>query len=64
MSRPYPAGRAHYRGDRRNAVGQVMGPTSFGTLVRADSATYDPETNTTTVEFVTLTADEVLEITG
>ena len=53
----YPAGKAHYRGDRTSAVGDVLGPTTFGMYVRAESADYDAESDVTTIHFATLPVD-------
>lgn len=45
-------GKAKYRGDvSKSVVGNVMGPTTYGSLVKACEAEYNPETNLTTVLF-------------
>lgn len=53
MSR-HPAGRAHYAGDRRGIVGEIKGPTTFGSYVVAVAAEFDAEANTSTVYFAYL----------
>lgn len=45
------AGHLSYRGDRRAAVGQLMGPNLLGEVLVAVDATYDPVTNRTRVGF-------------
>lgn len=42
---------ANYRGDRRDAIGQVMGPNTMGEYFRAATATYDDATNRTRITF-------------
>lgn len=49
--RPANAGRAHYRGDRRSAIGQLMGPNLLGELLVVVDATYDLESDRTTLGF-------------
>lgn len=60
------AGRARYAGDTRDMVDrrEVKGPTTFGTFVVADAATYHPGTDATTVEFVTALDDDVVARDG
>lgn len=52
----YPArGSAKYRGDLSVSVlGQMMGPTTYGTYLMATQANYDETTDTTTVRFSTV----------
>lgn len=45
------AGVATFRGDVRSMVGEVKGPTTYGSYLVASSAEYDATTNTTRVEF-------------
>lgn len=42
---------ANYSGDRREAVGQVMGPNTMGEYFKAVSATYDEVANRTRLVF-------------
>ena len=42
-------GRMHYRGDRTNSLGRIMGPNLFGEQMTVSEATYDQETDTTTL---------------
>lgn len=51
----HSAGRATYRGDVRSIVGEVKGPTTYGSQVVAVDAVYDEASNTTWVAFVHLT---------
>lgn len=63
MSARHPAGRLHYRGDNASALlGAVMGPTTFGALVVAESGTYDAETDLTTITFGYATDEDVREV--
>lgn len=56
-------GAATYRGDVVAAtIGRVMGPTTYGAIVIADSAIYDPGTDRTRVRFVHATPDQVEEL--
>lgn len=46
------AGFLNYRGDvTKDAVGQVVGPNTFGEFLTAVEATYDPEADKTRVGF-------------
>lgn len=49
--RPAVAGVAHYRGDRRAAVGQLMGPNLLGEVLQVVDATYDAVADRTTLGF-------------
>lgn len=49
--RPAVAGLAHYRGDRREAVGQLMGPNLLGEVLQVVDATYDAVADRTTLGF-------------
>lgn len=42
---------ANYSGDRREAVGQVMGPNTMGEYFKAVSATFDEVANRTRLVF-------------
>lgn len=52
----YPArGNAKYKGDvSKSVLGQLMGPTTYGSVLMATQATYDEDTDTTTVTFSTV----------
>jgi hypothetical protein len=54
----YPAGLANYKGDQRELVGALRGPTTYGTYVMAVDAEFDFQANLTTVRFEHLTEDE------
>ncbi|HEY2088566.1 MAG TPA: hypothetical protein VGH54_21425 [Mycobacterium sp.] len=43
---------ANYRGDRRQALGQVVGPTTYGHHMVVVDAAYDPATDRTRLGFV------------
>jgi hypothetical protein len=47
----YSAGHANYRGDQRQIVGEVKGPTTYGGFVVAVGAEYDAATDRTRVSF-------------
>jgi hypothetical protein len=52
-------GNAKYKGDvSKDVLGQVMGPTTYGSFMGAFQASYDEASDTTTVLFHTLTGDE------
>lgn len=53
----YPAGIAKYRGDLRAMIGEVKGPTTYGTFVVAATAVYDATDDQTRVGFVHADAD-------
>lgn len=55
----YHAGVAHFTGDVRSIVGEVKGPTTYGSMVCADSADYDADADRTTVQFVHVRPAEV-----
>jgi hypothetical protein len=55
----HPAGTAHYRGDLTAMVGEIHGPTTFGTHLIAASAEYDAASDRTTATFVTATEDDL-----
>lgn len=52
-------GKATYNGNQSHIVGQVMGPTTYGSHVVADEAIYDPETNKTEVWFRNATVEDI-----
>lgn len=70
MNARHYAGRCTYRGDHTGQatrggggiVGRVMGPGTFGLIVVAETATYDPATNRTVVTFGAARRDEVREL--
>ena len=50
-SLPAPVRFATYPGDNRHIIGEVKGPNTFGEALRAVTADYDPESDTTRVGF-------------
>jgi len=44
-------GAATYRGDVTGIVGEVKGPTTYGSYLVADTAVYDRDTDSTRVTF-------------
>jgi hypothetical protein len=58
----HPAGHATYNGNVEHMVGEVVGPTTYGTLVIATDAHYDRETGYTIVDFGFLTDDEMAQL--
>lgn len=54
----HSAGRATYPGDVRHIVGEIKGSTTYGSYAVAISATYNHETDQTTVEFAHLTDED------
>lgn len=59
----HSAGQVTYPGDvTRRALGQVMGPTTYGSLIVAVGATYDETTDRTVVEFAHCTEQDAATI--
>jgi hypothetical protein len=50
----YRAGFVTYPGDCRHLVGEVKGPTTYGSFLVAVSAVYDPDADRTRVGFAHL----------
>jgi hypothetical protein len=55
----HAAGHLNYRGDLRSIVGELKGPTTFGSVVVATVAEYDVDTDRTRVAFGYVTPDDV-----
>lgn len=49
---------AHYPGDVRQAVGQLMGPTTAGEVLVVDEVTFDVDADRSTARFRYVTADD------
>ena len=58
MTDHFPAGAANYPGDQSHIVGEVNGPTTYGTFVIATDATFDADADSTRVAFRHATPDE------
>lgn len=59
-----PVGYANYRGDQRHMVGELKGPTTYGSLLIVVDADYDPQANRTRARFAHATADDVKAAMG
>lgn len=59
-----PVGYANYRGDQRHIVGEVKGPTTYGSVLIAIEADYDQVADRTRVRFAHATADDVRAAIG
>lgn len=59
----YKAGACHYSEDVSHIVGEMHGPTTFGTQLVAVAAMYDEQANTTRVEWRSATDDDVATAT-
>lgn len=56
----HPAGHANYPGPGAlDIVGELLGPTTYGTHVVAEHAAYDSTTDTTRVRFGVANADDL-----
>lgn len=55
----HPAGNLTYPGDVTSILGEVKGPTTFGSYVIAAGAEYDAEQDVTHVAFVYATDDDL-----
>lgn len=58
----HPAGFATYPGDVSGILGEVKGPTTFGSVVIAAGAEYDPDTDSTHVAFVYANEDDMRQL--
>lgn len=60
----HPAGHATYTGDHRGIIGQLKGPTTYGSYTVAVAAVYDHDANTTRVAFDYATEADVTAARG
>jgi hypothetical protein len=59
MSKRYAAGCANYPGDQSHIVGEIKGPTTYGTAAVAIGADYDADTDRTRVAFAHCAPEDV-----
>lgn len=60
----HPAGFATYPGDVRSIVGEIKGPTTFGSYVIAAGAEHDADTDVTHVAFVYANDSDLRALAG